>query len=353
LFPTQASLVKGGGEYTDTAVIPDHSKAFPAGSDEALCMEILKEYSPESYYVLAWTWTLPNGKRMTSDILRIHRGSGQSGLANVLKAIPTIVHESYHYLSRNLQYRILRGKAAAYNYMAFCLKPMQPSFVWVTASYNTKELDAIAPQAMKSAFRYNAYIIDYNMVQVEGVYGMLNEMNAYYLDCRLAVDLIRCYLEKLPVTPGNMVLAVQPYYSAYFALPEFRLFMVYYLYHAKTRYPTIYSGVMTNWPFKKTNQELVARFTGVIAEFETEMTRFKPILEQKGITIVYSRDLMLFNSGSSGTGAGTMKSKWDIVSKELENPQYSEILAELGKIEPAPALTAPAATVPARQPVAR
>lgn len=131
--------------------------------------------------------------------------------------------------------------------------------------YNSKELNAIVRKgAQDSVFRYGLYIggrsdlhgmevglnkgDDSEVMSVKmGMYGIVEEYNAYYHDNQATYELYDYFLDTYgPSDAKAMSRYMEMTEKATVACHEFRLFVGWYLVHAKNKHPEIYNDMLSN-----------------------------------------------------------------------------------------------------------
>jgi len=126
-----------------------------------------------------------------------------------------------------------------------------------TKVFKSSELDKIIPKEWKkNIFRYKTYIKgEPGMIAIssitDGIYGMMDEFDAYYQDTRALIELFDYYNTFASFSqPDDWTNYLSNCYSNIYAYHEFRLFMAWYLKHAKNKYPDIYKKIVKNKKLK-------------------------------------------------------------------------------------------------------
>lgn len=135
--------------------------------------------------------------------------------------------------------------------------------------YMTNELSQFIPDSMKYD-RYNTYVgegIDSTMASSQyGVYGLLNEYNAYGWGFNNALCMYnyvkdqkgQAYAKKWLKNNGSYHIG---------AYAEFKYWMYLYLLHAKEEYPDLYADIANNQTFIKAYQAIDGRYRASVKEY--------------------------------------------------------------------------------------
>jgi len=192
--------------------------------------------------------------------------------AGLLKDFGTVIHESTHQLNHlistnnrdNLPYQgyfITRGVEI--------VSEQGPVF-------NSTELNNFVGESLQTQiFRYKTYIglpQNYLGSQVDGIYGLVDEMCAYYQGTKACFDLYdfyykyRCNGYK---NAGEWARYVQNAASSYFAWYEFRLFISWYLEYAKKYNHEVYDSCMKNTRLRLAFTLIDNQYGVLVQEFNT------------------------------------------------------------------------------------
>lgn len=168
----------------------------------------------------------------------------------VLTEFSTVIHECYHGYENKLV-------GAVWGKTGYFLGDDIRIVVEHSTVYPTPELDPFIPDSLKDEdmnFRYDPYIVGDLTISAHefGIYGLMEEMNAYYLGGLASYHLWDYYREKCgddiySCLAGPYLQSVGGDVLAYY---QFRFFLAWYLEHAETHYPEVYRGIMYNHTFR-------------------------------------------------------------------------------------------------------
>lgn len=177
--------------------------------------------------------------------------------SELVESYSTVIHELLHGYN-----------GTDYDVNHYFIEPGVRIAVKLSPVYKSKELNNIIRKGLQdSIFRYNLYVgarvpnlghgkkvkgindsekNEASSIQ-QGIYGLLDEFNAYYYGTLAIYELYDYYLARYGKTNSD---AWKDYkhevMSDALAYYEFNLFMGWYLLYAKEKYPDIYKGIITN-----------------------------------------------------------------------------------------------------------
>jgi peroxiredoxin len=299
---------------------------------QKLVWQLLSAYSPDGYYILDEYYKAPtsyDGQSNSGDddfTAWIHGNSEQ----DVIKSLNTVVHEMDHGYTGRLYLKLLREAnkpAGDGNYSAFYLGGGETRLVRHSDVFVTSEINAEYPKNLITS-RYETYVhpSERDMgSQQNGVYGLLDEWNAYYNGTRTSFDLCNYYRDKRNNAAGWAEFFAD-YYSTFYAYLEFKSYILVYMMHAKKNYPLLYRGFMNNsdllYALKRTDEI----WTTLIDHFKVLKQQIMADLAAKGMD-VKEKDGFLF---IDGTGYSNFSETYNIFLQELRKPAYQETARSLG-----------------------
>jgi len=239
---------------------------------------------------------------------------------DVASYLGTTIHEAFHALEGSLSYYLINENqpetfSRKDDYNSYFTVHDQPILAKRTEVFNSHQLKEKIPKDLR-AFRYKRYIAQASRVsaQVHGIYGLMEEWNAYYLGNRTSVDLYSYYLEKAKKNPKEMLKYVHQVGGSYFAYYEFKYFILKYLEHCRYRHKEQYQALMQNMALRKAFTQIDAAFSNLIAEFMNNIKRIKTDL------IPYTDQEIRLWPGSISidlSGAGYFQKEVDLFKKAL------------------------------------
>ena len=240
-------------------------------------MDLMKEYSPDTYHML----TNMSKPRQYSGAL----GSDPSESV-VMHHIGMFVHESCHDYDFDINQR---EKMADEGYFIDPKNEIPVHFDKVFSSY---ELNKVVPDSLKKKIqRYNTYIGDKQRVlgaQKNGIYGLMEEMCAYYRGAVAYFDLKPWYEKTYGYTNAD------PWVKDFIpnaggdltGFYEFRIYMAWYLDYAKKNYPEQYKAILANDAFRKAFTLLYDNCLKLAELYEKEVYIVEKKLNDNGQKVV-------------------------------------------------------------------
>lgn len=222
--------------------------------------------------------------------------------------------------------------------------------------YNSKELNGYVRKGTQdSVFRYGLYIggrsdlhgmgVDLNkttdsevMSVKMGIYGIVEEFNAYYHDNQSVYELYGYYVKTYGTTDAeamttymNMVEKAQvPYY-------EFRLFVGWYLVYAKAKHPDVYKDMLANKALRATFTMIDDKYLALIAQIAARKKSLEGKLEVDAFTQLdfsgSDEDLYNFIELSSDDDLGDPKKLDPMILREYRK-FYEQFIAQLEGMDP-------------------
>ena len=135
--------------------------------------------------------------------------------------------------------------------------------------FPSRELATRIPNSLRT-FRFATYITGKTSTQSEGVFGLLNELHAYYLGSKNKYDMLEAY----KLATGNYTRGVIDWIrnskSSMAALFEFDYFIMEYLLHMRDNYPSHYAQLRGYEGFSTAYAAVRSIYVKLVSEyFET------------------------------------------------------------------------------------
>lgn len=198
----------------------------------------------------------------------------------------TVIHELLH------SYNSTENNG---NY--YFVEPGVRIYVPLTKTYKSKELNSYVRKGVQdSVFRYGIYVgarstlpghnkklkgindtesNEASSIQ-QGIYGLLEEFNAYYYGAEAAYELYDYFLEKYGEVNSSpwkdYKHAVMSEALAYY---EFNLFFGWYMVYAKQKHPDVYEGISSNKAFRVVYTLLQDKFANLLNMAEKRLNTVK------------------------------------------------------------------------------
>lgn len=296
------------------------SVPLPAEAGKALVFDevlaLLKKASPTGYHIIKDYEALPTkfvigGSEITISKVKPAEWLKHFQPVQVVLSCNTMVHETCHGYARR--------KAYAMGARALAVVPSLDKTILVppTPTFPSREIAQELLPELKNCYRYQGYIDTEqknHVTQVEGVYGLLNEFNAYLSGNRCALDLIR-YLARNPERDGNAWLThISGLTGTVTAHQEFRGFILGYLLHASRHHKTIYRQIVANQKFKDAYKHLSSAYNTLYREWKTSLPTIIRALNNRGIALKIQDDSVLFGN----TGRGLAEADYTKLAKAID-----------------------------------
>jgi hypothetical protein len=279
-----------------------------------------RQYSPESWHLLMLYDTLPE----VSEAPTIDGGRAATQKAagtfyylrghtrtDMLASMETNVHEIAHgYFDQNaFQYvreknlKMDRNNAEGYIYInsstgyfvSFPLKSMFPA----------KELAAVIPETMRT-YRFETYIDGTTSTQSDGIIGLLNELDAYFIGSRYCYDMLDAYKAAAGSEASGFFEWVTHTQSTMSAFYEFDYFIREYLLFMKKNYPADYKKLVSDSSFKEAFASVRSSYKMLLDNYIARIRSESKKLNSSGEAEVgFEKGWLWIKSGNSNISSGT------------------------------------------------
>lgn len=274
------------------------------GNKKQRLLQICREYMPGQYDFVS----------LYSDE-SVNRMAKGDSLSEYLLELPTVIHEANHH------YNGEKGPSTTktrYYYTTGAEKFVVDLF----PVFPSSEINAFAPVAdRKKLFRYGTYITSntpYLDSRVNGIFGLLEEMNAYYHSMRSSLSLFSYFKNNTGFTePEIWVNWLGSIGSYRYSLNEFSIFISWYLQTAKAKHPEVYNSIVNSEQVKTMYQFLHRQNAFLQEEYDRCL---------QTITTAFGNELQL-NNGSlfvrrTGRGFGLGDDRLKDTRDILEKPEH-------------------------------
>lgn len=279
-------------------------KYSPENSDRDFVYYLMKTYAPTAYYTLYRIENTTNTLNMSRDFM-IWAGDIRGRTS---RYIQVIVHESTHaYIQlHNYKYPAVEKKAASIKggtglALSLIDQPGSNRLVYMTEIYTTREMAGLVPikegvtydfyelYIKKGTLSYNGKELDIGS-QVYGVYGLLDEFNAFFRGHEAGFALREWYLDREETLKSQKEIAAL--WIAFFddvdmnitAYHEFMLYILTYLIYAEKHYPVIYENIIANSSFARAFLMVEEKYSTVLQDFFAFKKAKLLELDKQGIT---------------------------------------------------------------------
>ncbi len=253
---------------------------------------LAKTYSSNAYSIL--------NKKTYDYYIRWASGKGHY---RILSSYAVVVHETCHLVNDDIGGFWSNG---------YYISPKIEIKVASTKIFKSSELNNSIPYEWKNKiFRYDTYINgsdeEKEVTSVsEGIYGLMNEFDAYYQSTKAVVELYPYYKKiALNSEPYYLTLYLSNCYSSVFAYNEFRLFIAWYLKFARKNHPDVYLAISQN-------KELKAAYTLIDNGYEKVVKQY-----------FANRKDILYNMNKAGRNKAEITEKYFEVTPKSKNANTS------------------------------
>jgi hypothetical protein len=221
---------------------------------------LLARYSPTGQAVVAAFEALPTRFELLEGAYTVSSSAGfddyfrDGAVENVATYMDTGVHEMTHAYAGRMAFQMLAERRLPFGEGAVALPIDGESWlVRFTSTFPAMELDATFPADART-FLYGAYVTADQPTlgtQADGVYGLLEELAAYYQGSRTTVDFWPWVRDEAPADGRvalNYVVALDATLAPY---AEFKLFILHWLLHAREHHAEIHAAVLANDEFRR------------------------------------------------------------------------------------------------------
>lgn len=257
-------------------------------------LNVTRAYAPDAYEILA---AEEDFREFTT------YAAEEEDWYSQLASLNTVVHETCH----GYQHRL-----GGWDYAGFYLRDGKTIRVKMGKVFDSYEMARAIPAKYKTDIgRYDTYIEGDPLLisRQDGIYGLLDEMNAYYHGTKADVEMLEYFNKKCP--EGNFKCWGEGYLtnpvSSITALYEFRFFIAWYLKFAKQRHPDVFKDCMENRGLRVAFTLVDKQFEDLAEEFDQIRDEQIAILNEEGSDVRLEEDgfLMYYKKNGTGTGRGT------------------------------------------------
>lgn len=298
-----------------------------------LMNKLISEYNPHAAEMIQQLVNLPNKftiGRVTTTIQNANkpetwlRGNTPE---DVRGSLGTIVHEMAHGFTSYYAYQVLSQNPSteiqiANDYSAFKISKAAPILVAHTDIFNSNVLKKDIPKELRT-FRYSPYIAPKSNLgsQKQGVYGLLDEFNAYYQGILMSYNLFPIYQDLGKENPQAFQDYFQHMSSDRLAFYEFKYFILTYLVRAQSEHPDVYDAILANKALRKAYTQIHNGYQELLIAHDNRLAKLMKELNSKGIDSYIKNDYFFVEN----QGIGMNMDEIALLNTELEKAQYIAI----------------------------
>jgi hypothetical protein len=282
-----------------------------AADDKASILKLLKQYSPDGYYIVD-SYAKNGGG---TDFMEYWDGSSDDSR---LSSYNTIVHEMAHGVMAEMADR---------DSLLFLASRDNRIMVPLTDVFFSREMVPSFPKELRT-FRFSTYVdcTEDNLgSQADGAYGLLDEMNAYFLGTKTSWELLPYFQAQGPKAPWGPFF--QSINGTLYGILEFKLYVLKYLMYAQQNKPAVYNGIMANQKFARAFLAVDKAASAFIQDYFTRKAQVYDSLRTQGLEIREEGDYLMIGSG--GQCSGTFMDVYTLLAKELQKSAYQDLMRQL------------------------
>ncbi len=298
-----------------------------------LMYSLIETHNPPVYEMLTTLAKLPSKYKInqmtitTGKITKPEKWLRGSTAEDIRGSLKTVVHESIHSFTSYYSYQFLTSNAPdnfkfGDDYSAFFIDQNNTLIVKHTEVYNSNELKRDIPKALRT-FRYSPYIAPKTNLgsQKQGVYGLLDEFNAYYQGTLMSFKLFPIYEELGQDNPRAYQDYLQNMSSIRMAFYEFKYYLLTYLNRAKTDYPEQYESFLQNTNLRKAYTLVHDRYEELLENINQRITNLIDRLNKEGIASYIEDDYFWVQNHGIGMNLDDIA----LLESELSKQLYTDL----------------------------
>jgi hypothetical protein len=215
-------------------------------------------------------------------------------------------------------------------YEAFYIGDNLDVIVKRTPVFNTKEIAAIIPEPLRT-FRFTYVNAEKPRTsQILGIYGLLDELNAYYHGTKTVIDLYSYYRDKINSGTDCWIAFMDEVNAVYFAYPEFKFFIFKYVQYAKSNYPKQYQEIIKNKELINAFGAIDKNFAQLIDEYFKLKEEIYESLRRDGFTVTETDRYCQITRGEPPYYRSTSNylQSYKLLQNELQKEEYATLLKE-------------------------
>ncbi|MFT6054558.1 MAG: hypothetical protein ACJASP_001451 [Roseivirga sp.] len=314
------------------------TKAQKATETTQTVYQLLDEYSPESAALIRLLYQLPSSFEYPTVNINLSKEQPidvwipDKSEKGIIASLNTVVHESMHGLTSRLPYELIKkGDGLAYqmneDYSAFYVNEEAVFLVKHSPVFNSNKISGQIPKAIRT-FRFKPYIAPKSSSlgsQVNGIYGLMDEWNAYYFGTKASYDLYNYFKPKSDTNYEAFLAHVSDLAGTYFAFYEFKYFILKYLEYAKASQKPVYDGIMANSELRKAYNSIHDRYSALLLKIEARLDQIAVVPTTNTRDSVYRKDGYYF---INETGVGLFLEEVNLLKGALDKPELKKIEAD-------------------------
>ncbi len=315
----------------------------------AWLLNVTREYSPNSWYLLQQYDYLPqnlstkgedNNTLSSSKTTNTYHYIEYGSLENMLSSLSTNVHEISHAYFRLNTFKYANENNLKLNWdnaeVYIYISPKTQYYIsaphkWLFPS-NT--LISTIPENLRT-YRFDTYIDGNTSTQSDGIVGLLNEFNAYYLGAKFTYDMLDVYTKYNNTPMEGFSSWIQNMMSETGAFYEFDYFILEYLHYMKANKPEAYSQLIKVRNFVEAYKTVRSAYTSLLDEyFNTIEIEMKKLNADKDYKLWKEDNKLWFQMEGSNSSKGVKIYSDDVdkLKPVLNSAIYNDIKKDMDSL---------------------
>ena len=296
-------------------------------------MDLMKKYSPTGYYILHETAAAPSVYNTEDFSVCINSADftmyiEENEETAIIFSLNTIVHEMCHDYATRMVPVVSKGAVMDFSgYKALYTGGNETILVKITKTFRAAEMASSFPAHLRT-FRFETYVSTESSVggtQVNGAYGFLDEMNAYYHGTKAMMDMMPYFKSTMPQTQKTWEKFILDTGDSMAGCLEQKMFLLRYLMYAEKKYPRIYRGIMENREFRKAYTRIESNINALLERYHSQALEICGIMKGLGLDAKMSGGVLYFGSTSPEIFVDTRV----MLLKEFRKDEYVRIIKVL------------------------
>lgn len=275
--------------------------------------ELLGTYNPDAHYMMTTLYEMPVEFTMGNMQVSL---SEQTDFMNyidrykhldILDEIGTAVHESCHGYESRKPYSLIASGHLPFNfedrYSVYFVSEEEEYLVKHTNTFPSIEMAADVPGRYRT-FRFDTYINtrqEFLGTQQKGIYGLMDELTAYYNGFKTLVLNFPEYQEIARKNSKMYLAYIEHAASQKVAYYEFKFYILHYLNHASIHYPEMYRELLNNEPLKLAYSAVSKAYADIISTYEENIQEIRKDVQSRGEYFRYDGETVWIGNNGIGT----------------------------------------------------
>ncbi len=299
--------------------------------EEEKALALLKKYNHDGYFIITEYIKSPSSYKFGNSSMSISKDNSfkhyidGTKTQDIVNSLGTVVHEMNHAFTGIYAYQKIKNND--FDYDCIYIKDKKYIIVKYTETFPSKLIEKIVPKKLQT-FRFSTYISKsskYQSTQSSGIYGLLDEFNAYYQGTKTDFLMYDYYLNETKGEIKDWQSFMRNFDGTYFAYAEFRFYILKYLIYAKKNEKEIYENIIVNNSFKEAFNTVDTEFSKLISDYFILRTKLLKNLEQEGHRTSIDNEFTYIGD----TGTGNYISVYNLLMNEMKQTKYKTIINKL------------------------